>query len=69
MERWRTMSRTAKLPSLRCGIEDQPERTVALRVEQFGEPRIFLQESEVLVVARVITIFGAQLNRNAKILS
>src|SRR5258708_14619900 len=34
---------------------------VFLRIEQLGEARVFLEESEILVVARVIAIFRTQL--------
>src|SRR5580704_314110 len=43
-------------------------RTVSLRVEQFREARIFLQKREILIVARVITIFRLQLYRHFQIL-
>src|ERR1700761_670447 len=42
--------------------------TVALRIEELGEARIFLQEGEVFVIARVVAIFGPELNRDAQIL-
>ena len=42
--------------------------TVSLRVEKFGEARILLQERKILVVARVVAIFGAQLNGDFQIL-
>src|SRR6201996_2126850 len=56
---------------LRQACEDHLAKrpaAVALRIEQFGEARIFLQESEVFVVARVVAILGPQLNRDAQIL-
>src|SRR5579864_9484795 len=40
---------------------------VFLGVEQFGEARIFLEEGEVFVVARVVAIFWAQLNGDLEI--
>src|SRR5260370_8611266 len=40
---------------------------VFLRIEQLGEARVFLEESEILVVARVITIFRTQLNADLQI--
>jgi hypothetical protein len=43
-------------------------RTVAFRIEQFGETRVFLQKGEVLIVASVITIFGTQLDGYFQIL-
>ena len=43
-------------------------RTVALRVEQFGEARIFLQECEIFVVAGVVAIFRAKLDGDFQIL-
>jgi hypothetical protein len=43
-------------------------RTVSLRVEQFREARILLQKREILIVARVITIFRTQLYGNFQIL-
>ncbi len=39
-------------------------RTVSLRVEQLGEARIFLQECEIFIVARMVTIFGPKLDRD-----
>ena len=35
---------------------------VFLRIEEFGEARIFLEEGKILVVAGVIAILSAQLN-------
>ena len=49
------------------GKRNQP-RTVSLRVEQLGEARIFLQESEIFIVARMVAIFGPQLDRDFQIL-
>src|SRR5580704_15158747 len=43
-------------------------RTVAFRIEQLGETRVFLQKGEVLIVASVITIFGTQLDGYFQIL-
>ena len=40
---------------------------VFLRIEKFGEARIFLEEGEILVVAGVIAIFRAQLNGDLQI--
>src|SRR5467141_3190622 len=40
---------------------------VFLRIEQLGEARVFLEESEILVVARVIAVLGAQLNGDLQI--
>ena len=40
---------------------------VFLRIEQLGEARIFLEESEIFVVARVIAIFRAQLDGDLQI--
>ena len=47
----------------------KPQRPLAggavfLRIEQFGEARVFLEESKIFVVTRVIAIFRAQLNGN-----
>ena len=40
---------------------------VFLRIEQLGEARVFLEESKIFVVARVIAVFGAQLNGDFQI--
>src|SRR5439155_5442496 len=37
---------------------------VFFRIEQLGEARVFLEERKIFVVARVIAIFRAQLNRH-----
>src|SRR5271168_304481 len=42
-------------------------RTVALRVEQLGKARIFLQECEILVVASVIAVFRTQLDGDLEV--
>lgn len=43
-------------------------RTIALRVEEFREARVLLQESEVFIVASVVPIFRAQLDCDFEIL-
>ena len=40
---------------------------VFLRIEKFREPRIFLEEGEVFIVARVVSVFRAKFDRNLKI--
>ena len=40
---------------------------IFLRIEKLGEARIFLEEGEVFIVARVIAVFGAKLDGNFKI--
>ena len=40
---------------------------VFLRIEQLGEARVFLEESKIFVVARVIAIFRAQLDGDLQI--
>jgi len=40
---------------------------VFLRIEQLGEARVFLEESKIFIVARVITVFPAQLNGDFQI--
>lgn len=37
---------------------ESADGAVFLRVEHLGEPRIFLEEGEIFIVARVIAIFG-----------
>ena len=48
-------------------VRYQLARAFFFRVEHFGEARIFLKEGEVFVVARVIAIFGAQIDRDFEI--
>ena len=43
------------------------DETFFFRSEQFGEARIFLQESKILVVARMEAVFRAQLNGDFEI--
>ena len=40
---------------------------VFLRIEELGEARIFLEESEIFIVAGVITVFRAQLDGHLEI--
>src|SRR6266481_2416081 len=40
---------------------------VFLRIEQLGEARVFLEESKIFVVARMITILGAQLDGDLQV--
>ncbi len=37
------------------------------RIQQFGETRVFLQEIEVFIIARVITVSGTQIDGNFQI--
>src|SRR5207302_1782621 len=48
-----------------CFLASKP---VFLRVEQFGEARIFLEEGEIFVVARVVAVFRAQLDGDLEVL-
>src|SRR5881296_2728228 len=42
-------------------------RTVLFRIEQFGKARVFLEESKVLIIARVIAVFRAELDGDLEI--
>src|SRR5438045_2108388 len=47
-----------------CYRGDSARRAVFLGIEQFSEARVFLKESEILIVSSVIAIFGAKFNRD-----
>src|SRR6266496_1237211 len=42
-------------------------RAVLLRIEQFGKARVFLEKSKVLIIARVIAVFRAELDGDLEI--
>jgi hypothetical protein len=57
-------------------VREKPDRpklvpltggAIFLRIEQLGEARVFLEESKIFIVAGVVPIFRAQLNRNLQI--
>src|SRR3979490_2014199 len=43
------------------------DHAVFLRIEKFSEARVFLEESKILVVARMVAILCSQLNGDLKI--
>ena len=53
------------------GSKDPPLQlageAVFLRIEQLGEARVFLEESKILIIARVIAVLRAQLNGDLQI--
>jgi len=52
-------------------VQDKAGRSAAeavfFRVQQFGKAGVFLEEGEVFIIARVVTVFGAELDGNLEI--
>ena len=52
-------------------VQDKAGRSAAeavfFRVQQFGKAGVFLEEGEVFIIARVVTVFGAELDGDLEI--